>query len=350
MRSQYAYDLLMRNWEMADRIEADFLRNFRHYLKGLPIPALNVGPGFDGVVPNVTGTKVDRFYGGMSTGSITTSSWMSWRKPKNATMHMFIAIGSGSGAGGGLTGASLSARGGGGGGASGAFARLLIPSFFLPKQIYFLPGPGGLGGAASAIGKVGNRSLVGSRPGTFTSSDLILASGAVAATNGAVGTAAGGVVGGAAETIVTSTSSIFTAFGSFNAIAGQGGGLGGAITPAAGAAVAAFTTGIPVSGGAGGGSASTADTTSAGGAITGLGQYPTLPGGAAGGGAGNAGLDLVWPWVGTGGSGGGGTGASGVAGRGGDGGYSCGGGGGGGGFTAGAGGNGGPGLCFAISW
>lgn len=302
------------------------------------------------IIPRLKGAKEEIFYSSYQGSAITATSWKQWRKPKNATMCMFICLGGGAGGGGGFSAASASARGGGGGGGSGALARLIIPAFFLPRTLYFLVGQGGKGGAASTIGTAGGRSIIADTPNTLgVSANTILVSGAAAAAGGTAGTSAGSRAGGAAETIATNLLSIYSGMGAWTGIAGMAGTASGALG-AAGVALTFGAVGIPITGGTGGGSVTTTNTDVAGGAITGAGLVPTIAGGVAAAGAGNAGLDLEWPWIGTGGTGGGTAGAAGTAGAGGSG--SCGGGGGGGGsgVTGGRGGDGGSGMIMIVTW
>ncbi|MDB4997487.1 MAG: hypothetical protein JWM74_4919, partial [Myxococcaceae bacterium] len=183
------------------------------------------------ILPRIKGSKEEFFYGSKQASAITATGWKPWERPRNATMIMFVCIGGGAGGGGGFTGASASARGGGGGGGSGAFAKLIVPAFFLPKVLHLLPGNGGKGGTGSGVaGTVGGRSAICDNPNTIgVAANTVLVSGAAAAAGGLAGTAAGGQAGGAAETIATNLLGIYTGMGVWTAIAGMAGTAAGAL-------------------------------------------------------------------------------------------------------------------------
>jgi hypothetical protein len=296
------------------------------------------------------------------------AGWDAFVIPRNASMLYLLCLGGGSSGGGGQSTSGGTAGGGGGGGASGAMARLLIPAMFLPKTLYLSPGVGGLGVAAATVGNAGVRSFIAAKPfsGATVQQDLVLVSGAAAATGGAVGALS--AAGGVAETIATNVLQQYSGLGIWTAIAGQAGTASGA-TGAAGVASTWGANGVPVGGGTGGGSTSTTTTQFAGGAITGSGLVPSIAGGVAPAGNGNPGFNagsflsgwnadqaglVAQIFAFTGGTGGGAQ-SSGTAGQGGQGSLGSGGGGGGGsggttGGTGGRSGAGGPGLIVIAWW
>lgn len=281
-------------------------------------------------------------------------TFATWNALPDETMAYFLVIGSGGGGAGGFTGAAGGVRGGGGGGGSGAIARGLIPLWSLPGTLYIQPGTGGLGGAASSNGAVGQRSYVSIAPNT-TAANIVMQSGAAAATAATAGSAAGSAAAGAAETISTVTLCIRANFGITQFIAGKVGAVGGVVGGAAGSANTLLTA-SQMNGGAGGGTTPAANTDFTGGAQTGAGIFPSIAGVTAGLSPENASGGYSYNGIfsgvlGYGGVGGGTSGASGVAARGGGGGFpGGGGGGGGGGVTGGAGGRGGDGCVLIVSW
>lgn len=300
------------------------------------------------IIPRIKGSKVELFYGpGVQVAAVTATNWKPYTLPKNATMAMLVCLGGGAGGAGGFTGATSTGRGGGGGGGSGAVARLMIPTFFLPKTLFLLPGMAGSATAPGFTGIVGGRSFIADKP-TPTVADTILVSGAAASAGGTAAIATGSSGGGAAETLSTNVLGIYTGFGIFVAIAGVAGTASGALG-AAGVALGFGSAGVPLTGGTGGGSASATNVDGAGGNITGAGLVPTIVGGAAGGTAGKNGTNFGSPFIGTGGTGGGSS-SAGTGGQGGKGAVGCGGAGGGGGITGGNGGDGGVGLIMIVTW
>lgn len=246
--------------------------------------------------------------------SITgNTSWMPWTKPVGKTMAFMIAIGAGAGGGGGRVNAPQFQAGGGG---SGAITCLEIPLFLLPNTIYIQIGVGGTGanpGSLGGAGGAGALTYISTQPSN-AAANLILISGAAAATGG------GAPVAGTASTIATATSAILMNLGVWTSIAGQNGTDGSGTGP-----VQALGS-LIVSGGAGSGEP-----------VTGASFIPSLS-------AGGTGLTLMGSSTGLQACGGGGcngvvTGAKGGMGSGG-----------GGGTTALAGGRGGDGMaaiwCF----
>lgn len=271
-------------------------------------------------------------------------SFQTWNRPRGKSMVTMIVIGSGSGGGGGMTGLTATVRGGGGGGASGAIARCTIPMFFLPDLMYCQVGIGGAGGGATVNGTAGQRSYISIAPNT-TAANIVMQSGAAAATGGTAGSVAGSAAAGVAETISTVALCLWANMGITTFIAGKIGAVGGVVGGGAGSANTILTT-HPLNGGAGGGTTPAANTEFAGGAQTGASIFPTIAGG--GTNTSGAGGSLMQPFMSYGGAGGG-TGGAGTAGNGGNGAIGSGGGGGGGGITGGSGGRGGDGLIIIIS-
>jgi hypothetical protein len=299
----------------------------------------------------------------------STLGWQPFNVPRNASMLYAICVGGGGSGGGGQTSGTGVVGGGGGGVGSGGMGRLLIPTIFLPRTLYLLPGAGGLGVAAATLGNAGARSIISVQPSTsLQTSCQILVSGTAAATGGAAGAAS--ATAGAAETLATNSLTAFSGLGIWTAIAGQIGSASGA-SGGAGVAVSGGAAGIPVSGGAGGGTTNTTTGDGIGGAVTGqaLALVPTVAGGAAAGGRGQDGFNRGQMTFSanlmanlsreimafTGGSGGGAAHGGGVGGQGGAGAFGSGGGGGGGGGgtgggTGGRGGEGGPGFIYLAWW
>lgn len=278
-----------------------------------------------------------------------------WNKPTNAKFVSIFCLGSGGGGGGGMVGTAVTARRGGGGGGSGAFSLGTFTASQLPDTLFLSVGLGGIGGLGLAVasnGGAGALSFVSVRPDN-TALNLLLVSGAVAATGGN----SGGNSGTAGVGSTAWAGSVLNSLGLVTAQAGTSGGAG-AISVAA----TSITPTTIVCGGPSGGNTSTA-AAFAGGDVIGSGFLNIVPGGALGalaaaGGNGSDGflpnLSLTsknTPTFFTAGSGGGAS-VSGQGGNGGAGSYGCGGAGGGVGFTAlaGAGGRGGDGLIIITAW
>lgn len=197
-------------------------------------------------------------------GFFNGGTWQTWIKPRGAKMVNILCQGSGAGGGGGFQ--STGGRAGGGGGGSGATARLAINANLLPDILYILPGiggTGGLGGAPATAGTPGQNSFVTLIPDTSSVSNVVLRSGATAATAGGAGTTAGGSAG-AAETIGVIGNNIFANLGTFTF-------QSGVVASAAAATNAAATTpsNFVVNAGGGGG-------TGIGGAVTATGVFPGI--------------------------------------------------------------------------
>ena len=280
---------------------------------------------------------------GNSTGTVVYT----FNKPRGKSMIDILLVGNGGNGGNGVVGAVSTAAGGGGGG-SGTQTRVTMPIHLLPDILFVTL-------------NFGITSRVGLVPNDTTAANVVVCAGA-----GGVGGNASGATGGTAGTAgAASNGSIMPLGWAFaTSLAGQAGTAGG--TTGASTAVAIPTTGLLVTGGAGGAGLGNAGSTGTAGAnITGSGVFPTLSGGAAAGsqttpaGDGQAGYRPV-PNIlmGYGGSGGGSTGGAATgaglyAGKGGNGAPGCGGGGGGGGLTGstqGTGGLGGPAYCVITVW
>ena len=279
-------------------------------------------------------------------GSTSAVNWQPWYKPAGVGMSFIFCLGAGGGGGAGFTAAAGSARGGGGGGSSGGLTRLLIPTVHLPNVLHVNVGRGGVPGG------VGGASHVSTAASQTGAAYLITISSSGGANNGGAGTGGAGGGGGSGAIASSATDAYGHGLGFFVAVGGRAGSNGGAQTGAAGGTQTWGTGGMLCSGGAGGGGTPTGNTDFAGGGITGGGPIPSLAGGLAAAGQGQAGWELLDPYLlaSTGGCGGGTAGASGTAGAGGYGGLGSGGGGGGGGVTGGAGGRGGDGYVIIVSW
>lgn len=308
-------------------------------------------------LPKAGNGNIDYFYNTGSIG-ITTTSWVTWEKPKEIGAIVITCIGAG---GGGRSGwcANSNTRSGGGGGGSGGFTRVIIPTMVLPDVLYVSVGSGGAGGvsitgAASTTGMAGSdgtSSYVSIAPSTAAIYTACYANGG----GGANQLSSGGNTGGTAAVVATQANCLMSGLGQFFALAGQDGAAGGL---GGGSLVTYPITGLLLSGGSSGGG------NQAGQVVTAPTQssfrlIPTITGGAAAvnGVAGSDGISIFQPLMSIGGGGGGGststTAGGGTGARGGNGGLGSGGGGGGGapsGTGSGAGGKGGDGLvliqCF----
>ena len=274
----------------------------------------------------------------------TEGDWQTWVKPRGAKFVNIFCMGAGGGGGAGyVTGSTVGTltRCGGSGGGSGALIRANFQASLLPDILYVQCGIGGSGGLTTSEGVRGNyggsgsRSFVGIYPDNTNPSNIVIASGNVAA----VGGQGGFNVNGAAatgETAATTANAIFLNLGIFISTAGQNGA----------ASTTANSNAITISQINSSGASGASRSTFVGGSITGAGPVPTLSGFSNQ--PGHNGIILYKPILAfTGGCGGGFSGA-GIGLNGGNGAYGCGGGGGGAGTTLGAGngGNGGDGLII----
>lgn len=219
----------------------------------------------------------------------------------------------------------------------------------IPDILYLSLTVGPEGGSGATASRVSRISIY---PDTSTNNTLLIANSGVGAANSTTTAGTGGAVAAIANMPLAG-------MGHYTPLVGQNG--ASSVSGAAGNSVTLPTTGLRVTGGAGGGGHLLNGAGFAGGSITGVGVFPTLPGGALGAGAngerGSNGCQSVGriPYF-MGGAGGGGTtgntnfaGGSGSAGS-----YGCGGGGGGaGGGNVGApggGGRGGDAFCYIMAW
>jgi hypothetical protein len=292
----------------------------------------------------------------------TLREWKTWQKPRGVKWIYMLGVGGG---GSGGSGAAVAGTGGSGaGGGSGSQTMVMIPAMFVPDTLYVQCGQGGLGPTTSAVSNVaGLPTYVAIEPGTANTANMTLLS-ANPGTNGTAAAAAisGGLAGNQANS-ATLAQMPLAGRGIYNFLAGQIG-IGGSANTAPGTANTLPTTGLIVTGGAGGGGCNGA-TAFAGGGITGVGLgtgldfFPTLAGGIAATGstpAGAGGNYIARNFLmNYGGAGGGGatTTLGGIAGAGAPGAPGCGGGGGGGANSTNTtvkGGDGGSGFVYIISW
>lgn len=211
------------------------------------------------------------------TASNTTGFWYEFKVPQCSFVYIFTVGGGGGGAT-AQQAASLTAAGGGGGGGSSAVTDVLIPRIFLPKTIWISVGCPGLGATAAATsGGTGGNTYVAVRPTNPNNSPagvdtLCYSTGGTGGSAGASGGGAGGAAGGI-STLGNMLRGCAHAVGgrviANISLAGQAGAAGGANTGANGGSITYPTTGLLVSGGAGGGGKSTATTNFTGGIITG---------------------------------------------------------------------------------
>ena len=311
------------------------------------------------------GSNVQLFTANSVAAGVT---WQTWVKPRGISMVHIILLGGGGAGSAGWNGAASTAGGGGGGGSS-AQAIGLFPAAFLPDTLYISVGVGGVG-VVSATGTNGIASYVAVKPLTTLNYLLLQANGGSAPASRPAGVTPG--VAGAGGTVTTATNAPLAGLGLLGwnstaaniSLAGQSGGTGTS------SAVTLPTTGLLVTGGAGGAALGALNATGApGGVITvpaGGFFYPATatmtaaPATNSQGAAGSNGISFLnkmfYHFGGTGG-GAAGLGAAGstsaAGGAGGAGGIGCGGGGGGAGFTGatnGPGGNGGDGICIITCW
>ena len=122
------------------------------------------------------GVDIQSFFGDSdASGQSATNiiDWKVWTKPRGINWVYIIGVGAGaSGVGGTFTGTSVASVGAAGGG-SGAQSMLLIPSIFVPNQLFVQTGLGGRQGTAitSALPSVaGTATYVAIEPTTTTTS------------------------------------------------------------------------------------------------------------------------------------------------------------------------------------
>jgi hypothetical protein len=307
------------------------------------------------------GADIQYFQGPATT---TLVQWQTWRKPRGARWIHLLGVGGGGGGGAGINTTTIS--GSGAGGSSGGQTSVMIPAMFVPDTLYIQAGRGGLGATTSGgLGTAGIATYVCITPYTTIApaGTLLLASGGTAGTVAPTSDTGGAAPGSGGAASIASMCLAGRGFFAFFAL--QAGAVGSAqgnpsvsITPP--------TTGLMVTGGAGGGG-SWSGAGTAGGSINaiagnlgndffpvpisgGTAAVTSTPAGPARGGF--ISRNLLFNFGGAGG-GGATTTAGGLASAGGDGAPGCGGGGGGGMTTANPtiarGGDGGPGFVYIIT-
>jgi len=320
-----------------------------------------------------TNQKVDRQVFYANTPSSGTQNWVAWLKPRGVNFIKILCLAGGGGGGGGLAGIYYSY--GGNGGNSSSQSIIIFPAWFLPDVLYVSVGIGGAGGAGGltpATGSSGVNSYVSIYENTTANNLLTYANaGAGGNTQGNTNSTAS-VAPTSANAYISIMGQAFASTVGNIGLAGQVGFLGGGA--ADGTSLTFPTTGLIVTGGAGGGSYTVGGYNSSGGnggGITGIGApFPaTTIGGSGGdtvnttGGDGGNGYQIVpnlTYFIGGLGGGGAGNNTSispvDIGGKGGKGSYGSGGGGGGGSSTGasasggGLGGDGGDGLVIITSW
>jgi hypothetical protein len=202
------------------------------------------------------------FATGISTGSstVTSGSWQTWTKPRNATFVFITAIGGGGG-GGCAFNDGVNFNGGGGGG-SAAIAKGIFPANLIPDVLYIKVGEGGAGSAGGGNGISGNPgqlSYICVQPTSsyddtqIRNSNILLLSGISPATVGANASSGGGGSGGSGGANVSENSLPLFSLGIVQGFAGTTGTNGGTGT---GAITAITPTTITTGGGGGAGGAS----------------------------------------------------------------------------------------------
>jgi hypothetical protein len=282
-------------------------------------------------LPKPQNGYIDYFPGFSTT---TGGQWQVWNKPRGISFIKIITIAGGGGGG----GANGTTSGGAGGGSSGV-SNVMIPAIFLPDRLYVSSGVGGAGGNGSS----GTSSTAGD-PGIASYVSIAQSTAfiyVICYANPGSGGGPGGNVGGSGATVASIGGQ--SGQGNFTALAGQAG-----ADP--GLSITYPTTGLLLSGGAGGGHGAgfTAGVITAPASQTSTYRiFPTTTA-VTGSTDGAAGIENFQLLLSTGGSGGGALGGDGGAG-----GFGSGGGGGGAANSAGTGGNGGDGgdgLVIISCW
>ena len=165
--------------------------------------------------------------------------WDIWTRPPGASMLSFIVIGGAGGGGTGVIGANSTAAGGGGGGSGGQTIGE-IPLDLLPSRLYI--------SVAQAKTGSGNPSYISTQPNATANHVLAVANGGTVGGNAAGATA--GAAGAAAGISQNSTMPLGWAWAKL-ALGGQTGIIGG--TTVNGSNLTLPTTGLRITGGAGGG-------------------------------------------------------------------------------------------------
>jgi hypothetical protein len=289
-----------------------------------------------------------------SPGTTTNTQWMTWQRPRTASMLYIFCLGSGGGGGGGRT--DPTSGGGGGSGGSASHVALLVPAVLLPDRLYIQVAVGGVGRAPGDI-SLGNGqpSYVCIYPNTVVSNVLAVSCtpSSTEASGGASSLSTdGGAAGSGGSGPLNTVPMPRAGLGIWERSVGQIGQVGGASTTNGLPSSLPTTTPFLAQGGASGAGWTTGDRV--GGACTAIAnsylsqQRPATPAAGANG-HGSSGPQLWKPFFSFGGLGGS-SNDSGAGAHGGHGGYGAGGGGGGGGTTGGNGGNGGDGLVIIVAW
>lgn len=292
-----------------------------------------------------------KFIGGCS---VDGERFYSYTRPHAASMLFLVAIGGGGAGGVGFTDIAGNDKGGGGGGSGGNITRLFIPWRYLPQTLFLTVG----NPVSSATNGIASRVLVAPDTTLATANHVLKATGG---NKGSDGTGVAGGSAGSAPTANASTDGPWLGLGTWTAIQGQVGSVGGAHTGGSGGTVNFGANGTLTSGGTGGGGTTGSGDFIAGTVSANAGINPSTPGGQLGGAANANGAKAPsgiaqwqntssWPgWLFTGGAGGGSDDDA-LGGLGGDGAIGCGGGGGGAGATGGIGGKGGAGMIVLVSF
>jgi hypothetical protein len=279
---------------------------------------------------------------------ISNVVWTPWRRPPGCRMSFFFMVGSGGSGAGGFSRTAGSAGGGGGGGGGSGNLRILIPTFFLPDELFFSVGKGAAGGAANSIGVSGVSTLMAVQPNS--TSGVLIGTTNGGGTTGFAGTGSAGGNGGGGGAAVGQAGILGVLnLGMWFSSVGDAGTAGGAQTGAVGVTQAGNTqAAMTFGGGTGGGGSTTADF--GGGQFTAIvaSLFPTILGVAQANGI--SGFPIPGQGFNLLAGQGGGSNNSGVGGAGGAGSFGCGGGGGGAGTTGGQGGTAGDGIVIAVSW
>jgi hypothetical protein len=301
-------------------------------------------------LPKQQNGNIDYFPGFSNTDG---GSWIAWEKPKGTHMIRITCIAGGGGGGSGFSSDTTGSRCAGGGGGSSAISIVTIPAYVLPDILYVSSGVGGNGGAANPatanLGSDGIRSYVCVAQNTGIIYRVCYADSGKTGTTAATVGVGGGF--GAAGTVATIADMLLASYGIRNFIGGHMGGQGG--TTSTGLNIAYPTTGLLLSGGAGG----SGSTQTIGDSITAPTQtvytiFSTITTVTGSGNNGQPGTEIYQPLLSTGGTGASANSATGAGGQGGAAGFGSGGGGGGAGGAnaAGGGGKGGNGLVIIHSW
>jgi len=271
------------------------------------------------------------------------TSWQTWQKPRKCQWVWIMAIGGGAGGAGGTTAGTGVVYSTGGG--AGAVTRALFNASHLPDTLYVQVGTGGIGGAANQVGGNATKCSVSIIPVVSPGTNLILNSGATAATGGNLSAT------NALGESVPNAGVVFLTLANYLSVAGS---------PAVGTAVAQAPDVTPLSsqvtcpGGGGGGYNSGTVSILNGAPILATSISSLISGGvgnlSGNGSNGGDGYTSWKPFFSLGGAGGGGS-LIGNGGNGGNGGIGSGGGAGGSGaILAGSGGNGGDGIVMIIAF